>query len=338
MEKRNINGALTRRQKLSGGIVDFLLNYLVIIAIVLLLLVTVAVEPKVLSLQNIGNIINQFSGLSMVALGMTLVIIGGFIDLSVVGEINLVAIVTIMLIEPLGQLPAFLIGLALGALLGFFNSKVILSCGATTMHTALFVTYGLSAVYSALAMIICKGETQNMIFIEGNKSIFTFIGQGKVGIVSISFLLFLLFMGILHIFHTRTYMGRAISLLGGNKTAASLSGIPVNRSISLIFTLSGLMAAFAAIVLFSRVTVAQAVIGNGYDMNAILAVVVGGTPLIGGKGNVLRTFLGVLLVTLLSNCLDLLGVNPYMKVLLTGAILVVSIWLDNRKEQRGASK
>ena len=322
----------------SISFVDFILNYLVIIAILLLLLITVIVEPKVLSVQNISNIINQFSGLSMVALGMTLVIIGGFIDLSVVGVINLTAISTIMLIQPLGQLPAFLLGLALGTVLGWLNSKVILSCGATTKHTALFVTYGLSSVYSAIAMIICKGETQNMAFITRDKHIFTFIGQGKVGILSISFLLFLAFMLALHIFHKRTYMGRAISLSGSNKTAAMLAGIPVNRSISLIFTLSGLMSAFAAIVLFSRVTVAQAVIGNGFDMNAILSVVVGGTPLIGGKGSVLRTFLGVLLVTLLSNCLDLLGVNPYMKVLLTGAILVVSIWLDNRKEQRGASR
>ena len=131
---------------------DFILNYLVVIAILLLLLITVIIEPKVISLQNISNIINQFSGLSMVALGMTLVIIGGFIDLSVVGVINLVAIVTIMLIQPLGQLPAFLIGLTLGATLGFLNSKVILSCGAKTKHTALFVTYGLSAVYTGLIL------------------------------------------------------------------------------------------------------------------------------------------------------------------------------------------
>jgi ribose transport system permease protein len=92
------------------------------------------------------------------------------------------------------------------------------------------------------------------------------------------------------------------------------------------------MSAIGAVVLFSRITTAAPIIGKGYETNAILSVVVGGTTLKGGKGSVLRTVLGVLLITLMSNCMNLLGVSPYMQVVLKGAILVVAIWLDNRKE------
>ena len=121
-------------------------------------------------------------------------------------------------------------------------------------------------------------------------------------------------------------------MTGGNKTAAELAGIPIKRSIAFIYTISGLMTALGAIVLFSRVTAASPVIGKGYETNAILSVVVGGTTLVGGNGSVLRTVLGTTLVILLSNCMNLLGVSVYMQYMMRGAILILAIWLDNRKQ------
>jgi len=312
---------------------NFLLNYLVLVAIVLLVIITIMVEPKFLSGENLTNIMRQFGPLSFVSLGMTFVIIGGFIDLSVAGIISLVAVVTVSLIDPLGQVPALIIGVALGAFLGFLNSMVLISAGALTQAEALFITFGMSAVYSAIALIYTDGATQHMSWLTGNQSIFNAIGSGTVGILSVSFLIFLVSLGVLWIFHNKTYSGRAISYTGGNKVAAELSGIPIKRSVVLIYTICGLMSAIGAMVLFSRITTAAPIIGKGYETNAILSVVVGGTTLKGGKGNVLRTVLGVLLITLMSNCMNLLGVSSYMQVVLKGAILVVAIWLDNRKEQ-----
>ena len=311
---------------------QFLLNYLVLVAIVLLVIITIIVEPKFLSGENLTNIMRQFGPLSFVSLGMTFVIIGGFIDLSVAGIISLVAVVTVSLIDPLGQVPALIIGIALGAFLGFLNSMVLISAGALTQAEALFITYGMSAVYSAVALIYTDGATQHMSWLTGDQSVFTAIGSGTVGIVSVSFLIFLVSLGALWVFHNKTYNGRAISYTGGNKVAAELSGIPIKRSVILIYTICGLMSAIGAVVLFSRITTAAPIIGKGYETNAILSVVVGGTTLKGGKGSVLRTVLGVLLITLMSNCMNLLGVSPYMQVVLKGAILVVAIWLDNRKE------
>ena len=118
--------------------------------------------------------------------------------------------------------------------------------------------------------------TKHFKYIEVDYSVFTAIGKGSVGFVSVSFLIFLVICAALYIFQSKTYMGRAISLTGGNKTSARLAGISIKKSIVSIYTISGLMAGIGSIILFSRVTTASPVIGTGYETNAILAVVLGG--------------------------------------------------------------
>ena len=307
-------------------------DYLVLLMIAVLVAVTAIIEPKFMSPLNLVNIMRQFGPLMMVSLGMTFVIIGGFIDLSVAGIINLVAVVTISLIQPIGQMPALLAGLAIGAACGVLNSAVILSSGALTQAEALFLTFGMSTVFSATALLYSHGSTMHFWDIKTSKSIFETIGAGTLGPVSVSFVIFLAVLFLLWVFQTKTTEGRAISLTGGNKTAARLSGIGISRAIVVIYTICGLMTGLGAIVLFSRITTAAPVIGAGYETNAILSVVVGGTTLKGGKGSVLRTVMGVLLVVLMSNCLNLLGVSTYLQVAVKGAILVLAIWLDNRKQ------
>ena len=313
-------------------------DYLIIFTILILVIITIILQPSFLTLQNITNLISQLGSLSLVTLGMTIAIIGGFIDLSVPGIINLVAVVTVSLIQPLGQGPALLIGLCLGVLMGLINSFLIVSSGATTMYDALFITYGMSTVYSALALTISGGSTQQLRWIEGDTSIFQTIGSSTLWIFSVPVLIFIGSLVLLYIFQSRTYRGRMVSLVGGNKIAANLAGVPVNSTIMIIFMITGLMAALSGIVLFSRVTQASPVLGINYDLNSILAVVVGGTTLQGGRGSVLRTVLGILLVSLLSNCMNLLGISTYIQTILTGAVFVLAIWLDNRKERKGEYK
>ena len=313
-------------------VLSILKEYLVLVMILCLAIVTAIIEPKFVSAANLVNIMRQFGPLILVALGMTFVIVGGFIDLSVAGTINLVAVVTISLIDPLGQGGALLTGLVLGSICGAMNAVLILASGATTQAEALFITFGMSTVYSSFALIYSGGSTMHFWDLTSSHEVFDAIGAGSVGPLSVSFVIFLVVLVILWIFHTKTAAGRAISLTGGNKTAARLAGVPVSRSIVVIYTIAGFMAALGAIVLFSRVTTAAPVIGYGFETNAILAVVVGGTTLKGGKGSVLRTVMGVLLVILLNNSLNLLGVSSYMQFAVRGAILVFAIWLDNRKE------
>jgi ribose transport system permease protein len=313
------------------AILAFLRESLVLIMIAALAAITAAVEPRFLLPANMINIMRQFGPLIMVSLGVTFVIIGGLIDLSVAGIINLVAVVTISLIQPLGQVQALFIGLAIGIVCGALNAALILSSGALAQAEALFLTFGMSTVYSAIALLYSRGSTMHFWDISSSKALFEAIGGGNVGPLSVSFVIFLACVGMLWIFQEKTVEGRFIRLIGGNKIAARLAGVSVGRSIVVIYTVCGFMTAVGAIVLFSRITTAAPVIGFGYETNAILAVVVGGTTLQGGKGSVLRTVTGVLLVTLMSNCLDLLNVSTYLQVAVKGAILVFAIWLDNRK-------
>ena len=310
---------------------SYLQENLVLVTIVILAAVTALMEPKFLTVANLGNLLNQFGPLSFVALGMTIAIIGGYIDLSVAGIVSLSAVFTISMIDVLGQTGALLAGLLAGALMGLINALAVISCGALTQAKALFMSYALSAVYSAAALLYTGGATQHMSHLNSSVTLLRGIGSGKVGFIPVSFLLFFALMFALHLFLNRTQTGREIQLTGANITAADMVGIPVKRRVALVYVLSGVLSAFGAIVLFSRTTTASPLMGANYETNAILAVVVGGTSLSGGRGSVIRTMLGVMLVTLLSNCLNLLGVSTYIQSVCEGIILIIAIWIDRRR-------
>ena len=165
---------------------NFVKDNLVLVTIMILVLVTAVLEPKFLTIANMGNLMNQFGPLSFVALGMTLAIIGGFIDLSVAGIVSLSAVFTLSMIDVLGQFGAVLAGLLAGALLGLINAGVVVSCGALTQAKALFITYGLSAVFSASALLYTDGATQHMSHLENRTDLFQVIGSGRMGFVPVS--------------------------------------------------------------------------------------------------------------------------------------------------------
>lgn len=316
----------------TNSVTEFLKQNLVLCGIVVLIVITAIIEPKFLGAANLNNVLRQLGPLPFAALGMTFVIIGGFIDLSIVGTISLVGVVTIGLIDPLGQVGALLVGLLLGAFLGWLNGLVLTSCGAMTQAEVLFITYGMSSVYTALALLYTQSETLRMARSQKPYGLFTALGSYNIWIIPLALIVFLLILAVMHVFLTKSIWGRSIALMGGNKDAAYLVGFNVKRTMRLAYTINGLMAAMASIALFSRVTTATAGSGAGYETNAILCVVVGGTTLKGGKGSVLRTMLGVVLITLLGNCMNMLNLSTYMQTVMRGAVLVVAIWLDNRRE------
>ena len=312
-------------------VTQFLLEYLVFFGILVLVIITAIIQPNFLTAQNFTNLMRQFGPLSFVALGMTFIIIGGFIDLSVPGLISIVAIITLSLVDTIGEAPAMLIGLLLGTSLGCLNGSVLVISGASTQAKALFITYGMSQLYGAIALFHTGGRSINRTLIAHPMPITTAIGTGMVGFLSLSFVIFLCFLVILYIFQSKTLFGRYINYTGGNIVAAELNGIPTKRIMVLIYAICGFMAAVGAMVLFSRVTVTTPTVGAGFERDAIMSVVVGGTSLMGGKGSVVRTMLGVSLVVLMSNCMNLLGVQTHLQEVLRGAILVTAIWLDHRR-------
>ena len=312
--------------------INFLKTNPIYVAIAALVIATSFVEPRFLTGANLDNIVRQFGTLIFAALGMTFVIMAGFIDLSIGGIISLVAVVTVTMIDKVGQGPAILIGISIGLGCGLLNSALILTSGALSQAESLFITYGMSLVYSALALMYVQGVTQFLTYSTTDISIFNLINAGGIGILSVSAMMFLVCLAVLYIIERRTYMGRAVVLTGGNKVAARLAGIPISRSIVMIYAISGVLSAIGAVVLVSRVTLADPTMGTPYMTQAILAVVVGGTALIGGRGSVLWTVVGTLLLILLNNCLNLLGVSSYIQFMLRGVILILAIWLDTAKQ------
>lgn len=318
-------------------------NNLILVGIIALILVTSIREPNFLTSGNFENIIRQFGTLIFVALGMTFIIMGGFIDLSVSGIISLVVVVTVTLIDPIGQVNAMIVGVLIGLACGLFNGFLIVTGGALTLAESLFLTYGLGLVYAALALMYTKGVTQFVNYSKTDYSLFTFVGRGTIiGPISVSFFLFLICLAILYVVQRRTYIGRSILLMGENKVASRLAGIPIARTVIFIYAVSGVMSAIGAVVLVSRVYLASPVIGGavggGYETQAILAVVVGGTALLGGRGSVLWTVLGTFILILMNNALNLLGISTYVQYMLRGAILITAIWLDRQKQASEGGK
>lgn len=313
----------------------FLLDHMLVVVLLLLAVVTAIVEPRFLKLSNITNIMRQFGPLSFVALGLTFAIICGFIDLSIPGMVNICAVLTVYLVNPLGQVGALIGVVIFGILAGIINGLLITTSGGITQAEGLFLTFGMSQVWSAVAMLICDGKTQQLRWCERPTNLISGMGEFALfDFIPFAMLLFIVFMFVLNFYHKRTYAGRCMSLAGGNKTAAELAGIHVNATIIRTMAISGMMTAIGAIMLVSRVTNASPTVGSGYDNNAIISVVVGGTSLNGGKGSVFGTLLGVLLVILLSNCMNLLGVSTHMQNVMNGAVLILAIWADGRKNRR----
>ena len=320
---------MTKKQ--ANPVVKFLQQNLVLIGIVVLIIVTAIMNPKFLGAANLTNVMRQLGALPFVALGMTFVITGGFIDLSVVGIISLSAVATVAMINPLGQVGAIIFGIVLGGLMGYLNGTILTACGAMTQAEVLFITYGMSTVYQAVGLLFTNAETLRLARSTKPITIFTTLSS-TVWIVPVVLIVFVVLLVAMHFFLNKTLAGRSVSLMGGNKDAAYLCGFNVKRTMRMVYTINGLMSALAAIALVSRVTTATATCGTGYETDAILCVVVGGTTLKGGKGSVLRTMLGVVLITLLGNCMNMLGLSTYMQTVMRGAVLVIAIWLDNRRE------
>lgn len=325
-----------QKKSLIHSATDLLKKNLIIIGIAILIIVTSIIEPKFLTFGNFENIIRQFGTLIFVALGMTFVIMGGFIDLSVSGIISLVVVVMVSLVDPIGQANAIIVGILIGLVCGLLNSLLIITCGALTLAESLFLTYGMGLVYAALALIYTQGMTIFLSYAESPITIFNAIGTGSVGPIHIAFIIFFLLLLILFIIQRWTYLGRSIVLIGENIVASRLSGIPITKSVVFIYAVSGTMTAIGAIVLISRVMLASPVIGGaiggGYETQAILAVVVGGTALSGGRGSVLWTVIGTVVLILMNNSLNLMGVSSYIQWMLRGAILILAILLDRQKQ------
>lgn len=282
-----------------------------------------------LSKNNIFGVMRAFSLTAIMAIGETMVIISGGIDLSVGSIMGLVGLLTGMLIQN-GQpiLLAVMVGLLIGMAMGAFNGGMI-----TGLRLPPFIaTLGTLSIGRGLIYVITKGYP---VTVDTKHSGFLFLGQGYLGPVPVPVVLMVLLMVVGAVFLTRTRLGRYIYALGGNEQAARLSGIRVDRVKLILYTLSGLFAGFAGVVLLARLVSAQPSAGLGYELPVIAAAVIGGTSLSGGEGTIVGTIIGAALIGVLENGMVLLGINTYAQQAVTGTVIILAVAVDMyRRRQR----
>ena len=276
------------------------------------------------------NLLNQgrlLSEVGLVALPMTFIIITGGIDLSVGSILGLCAISLGVLWQGLGVPLGLVIVLVLliGVLAGAFNALLIVRVGVPP----LIMTLATLALYRGLAQGISEARS-----VTGYPEWFFWFGQGSVFGLPVQLFLFIVMAVIAGVMLQTTTLGRALYAVGNNPVGARFSGLPVGRNLYLIYGFSGLMAALAAVIFVSRVTTTRSDMGTGLELDAIAAVVLGGTSIFGGKGSILGTVIGLVLIQLLKNGLALMGVTSDATIIVIGSALILAILLNNLVQRR----
>lgn len=296
-----------------------------IIVAFLVLCVFLSVFPKTsgsfFTRQNIFNVLRQISTNLFLACGMTMVIILGGIDLSVGSIIALSGCISAGCVARYNlPLPiALLMGLLVGLLVGMFNGAVI----SKTTIPAFIVTLATMNIAKGLAYVYTGGSPVRVVTKE-----WQFLGAGYVGIFPTPVVILVIVLIITAIIMNKTKMGRHMYAVGGNQQAAEFSGIKVEKVKFFVHAFSGLMSGLAGIVLASRMYSGQPTAGDGAEMDAIAAVVVGGTSMAGGSGKIGGTIIGGLIIGVLNNGLNLLNVNSFWQYVVKGVVILLAVFLD----------
>ncbi|EPD6199303.1 ABC transporter permease [Enterobacter hormaechei] len=287
----------------------------------LIIIVTFSfLSPVFFTLPNLLNILQQSSINAIIALGMTLVIISGGIDLSVGPAAALSAVLGATLMVAGVPVPlAVMATLGIGALCGVFSGTLVAYAGLQPF----IVTLGGLSLFRAMALIFTDG---NPIF--GIPMEFRNVINGMVFGIPVPILIVVAIALILWVVMNKTPLGEYILAVGGNEEAARVAGVPVKRTKVTVYVLSGLLAALAALILIGRLGAAEPTLGNLWELDAIAAAAIGGASLMGGKGSVLGTIIGAIILGALRNGLTLLNIQAFYQLLATGLIIIIAMLID----------
>lgn len=302
-------------------------SYGVLIGLIVIIIVASILEPSFLTANNVLNMLRQASVLGIVSLGVTYVMMTGAMDLSVGSIVSFASVVAISTMNTYGQtynpnvvtLAVVMLVAVLGFAVGLANGFIITSINGRLGETFI-ITYGMQIVVASLALLSSRGQ-----FVAGTfpQSFYQQLGTGFLPIM-----LFLLVALIMHVVLVHTTFGKQISFIGANMDCARMSGIKVKLLRIITYGICGMTAALAAILVTSRVYSASPLQGVGYELDAIAANVVGGTSQTGGSGGIINTVLGVLVLSVLGNALNVIGVDANAQLLIRGGIIIAAVALD----------
>ncbi|MGO7119444.1 ABC transporter permease [Rhizobium leguminosarum] len=299
---------------------------------ILLLLVLAGIfslaSPRFLQFNNMMIVAQQAVVLLVAALGMTFVIIAGSIDLSVGAIVALAALVAA---ETSGTLGVFAIipACAVGILCGIINGTIV----AKGKVPSFIVTLGAMVIYRGIVLFFTRGAPVSI-----EDEVFLDVYSGRTAGIPHSMLIAIVMIVIAAVMLNLTVFGREVRAIGGGERIALLTGIRVDRVKIAIFALLGFMCGVAGLLQSARAMSATAQLGEGLELDAIAAVVVGGTPLTGGIGSLQGTILGALIITILSNGMNIIGLDPYFQNLVKGAVLVLSVFVTIDRKKIGIIK
>jgi ribose transport system permease protein len=303
----------------------YLKEYKMLLVVFLIIVVTSIITPYFMTGENLLNILIQFSTAGIMACGMTFVILNGEFDLSIGSTLSLCGLLAIILEPAMGQGMAIAAALGIGGLVGLLNGILI----AKAKISSFIVTIGTQFMIQGIALKVSGGTpviSQNPWFSQ--------IGNGTIfGIPNLTFFLVATILVSAYCLY-KTRFGRNIYVVGGNPEVAHNSGINVDYYKIICFVISGLAAALAGILISSRLNSGSALYGQNAALSCIAGVVIGGTSLSGGIGNVAKSIIGALIFTLISDSLDLMRVFSYYQTAITGILLILIIGIDSYSTYR----
>ena len=305
---------------------------LIILAILAVLLIVFSnMSSRFFTYRNLMNVIRQVSYVIIAGCGITFLMISGNLDLSIGSAAALSGVVMALLAQAGVPLPpAVLSAVVIGLLVGFINGVL-----TTRFDIPSFIaTLGMMMICRGVALILSDGKTVR----KGLPDNFEVLGRGELLNIPYPFWIMLAVVLLSVLLQRKSALGKYSVAIGGNKTAAELSGINVKKMIFTFYMLVGGLVGFTGAIQSSRLGVGEPNIGNGFEFDVIIAVVLGGTSLAGGEGSVLGMVVGALIVGVIGNGLNLMGVLTFYQSIIKGAILVGAVLLDQKLKERGDSK
>jgi ribose transport system permease protein len=284
-------------------------------------------SKEFLTLNNLTNVARQVSIFAIIGTGMTFVIITAGIDLSVGSQLALTGCVAMTIIDKTnGDFIGVAAGILVGALCGAVNGITV-----SRFRVPPFIaTLAGLTIYRGLSLVITNGLP--IVKFEGN---FRFIGQGVVAGIPVPVIIMVIVGIVMQLVLSRTAFGAYIYAVGGNEEAARLSGIKVAWVKFWAYVLCGFLSGLSGMILMARLSSAQPAVGEGFELDAIAAVVLGGTSLMGGRGAVWSTLIGAFVIGILSNGMNLMGVHSHYQLVAKGVLIVLAVLLDDYLKRRG---
>ncbi len=311
---------------LNNPVVNMFRNNIGIVVVLLIMCIIISITTdKFLTAANVVSVLRQISINTYIALGMTLIIILGHIDLSVGAIVAMSGTLTVGFIVNQGMpVPlAIILGILIGVLTGFVSGFIV----SRFRVPAFIITMAMMNVANGVAYVYSGGQSTRI-----TNEFFSAIGMGYLfKVIPLPVIYMVILIIVISFVLNKTKFGTYVYAIGGNRESARLSGVPIKKVEIIVFTLSGFLSAFAGLVLCSRMYSGQPSVGGGYELDAIAACVLGGTSMSGGKGRISGTVFGALVIGIISNGLNLIGISSYWQLIIKGLIIACAVLLDVQK-------